>query len=662
MTDLRGREAERRQHASQRDRALLIAAGQIVWVTNASGSVLEDSPSWRNFTGQTFEQFRGSGWLDAVHPDDRDATQHAWEQNMARGGVFEGSYRVRTVDGRYRLLLSRAAPVQTADGTSEWVVLNFDLSDVERFARDHDELSARLEVVSKQQSALRELAAYLSQALTTQEVVQAALVRSPELLGASGALIVMTTEQRGLRVVGQRDMPRDAGANWRVVPVDADFPAAHAIRSGRRVGIAQMDESGPYLDTIPFEIDGRIIGAITFAWQQVEKHDAEFVADVTSVIGQALERAQNFEREQSIAVSLQRSMLPSTLPRVDGAELGATYLPGSDEADVGGDWFESILLDDGRLLLAVGDVMGKGLPAASTMSEFRYALKALSVVSSSPGQLLRHLATYHGHRSGDKDQLLTIVLAVIDPKTRELTWASAGHIPPYLVQPVSNSAVPLDDAQGLPLGLGVEWSETSRQMADGELLMLASDGLVEDRRRSLDAGLLDLQLALASLEVTSAAQVCDRIVEHMVGEGTRDDDVTVLCLRIDARITAAGWALPATPESVPRARGLVAAELTRFGIEDPEVFETVKLLTSELVTNAIRHSHDDIMVCLDRVDRLLRVTVADANADLRLEPKPAQVEGQGGRGLLLVEALATDWGVTPQVPGKQVWFELEIDR
>jgi anti-sigma regulatory factor (Ser/Thr protein kinase) len=289
-------------------------------------------------------------------------------------------------------------------------------------------------------------------------------------------------------------------------------------------------------------------------------------------------------------------------------------------------------------------------------------LKALSVVSASPGQLLQHLATYHGHRSGDKDQLLTLVLAVIDPKTRKLTWASAGHIPPFLVQPATNSAVPLDDAQGLPLGLGVVWRESSRQMADGELLMLASDGLVEDRRRSLDVGLSDLERALAALEVTSAAQVCDQIVGHMVGDRARDDDVTVLCLRIDARITAAGWALPANPESVPRARGLVAAELTRFGIEDPEVFETVKLLTSELVTNAVRHSFDDIMLCLDRIDRLLRVTVLDTNADLRLEPKPAEVEGQRGRGLLLVEALATDWGVTPQAPGKQVWFELEIDR
>ena len=659
-TGERAVQAADRQLSVARARSLLMAVGEIVWSTDKDGAVVEDSPSWRAFTGQTLAEFQGSGWLDALHPNDVDATQQAWDRAIARGAVFEGEYRVRTQDGSYRLLLARAAPVQSAGIVREWAVLNVDLSRIQGLSTDKDELSARLERLGRQQTALRALAASLSEALTTQEVVDSALLRAPILVQATGALVVMSTAERGLRVLGQRDMPSEAGANWRVVPDDAEFPAVEAVRTGERVGVSKREGPGIHLDTLPFVVDGRAIGAITFAFDDSQPHDADFVEDVTKVIGQALERAQNFEREQSIAVSLQRGMLPSTLPRIDGAELGARYLPGSDEADVGGDWFESILLDDGRLLLAVGDVMGKGLPAASTMSEFRHALKALSVVSSSPAELLGFLARYHDTRSGDKDQLLTLVIALVDHGEGSITWASAGHIPPLVTGPEFEGATFLDEAQGLPLGLGVTWTEGKCQLSDGDALMLVSDGLVEDRRRSLVDGLDALESAFGSLSITSAAQACDGLIDQMIGNSARDDDVTTLCLRIDKSITAAGWTLTSKAQSVPTARGKVEQELMRLGVDDPEVIDTVKLLTSELVTNAIRYSDEDLTVCLDRVDRLIRVTVVDTNPDIRLEPKPIEVQAQHGRGLLLVETLATDWGVVPEGSGKQVWFELEM--
>jgi PAS domain S-box-containing protein len=658
----RSAKAELRRRSAERARSLLMATGEILWTTDPSGSVVEDSPSWRRFTGQSWEEFRGRGWLDAVHPDDRAVTLQAWEGAIAEQEVFQAGYRLLTANGEYHPVLARGVPVSTDGDVQEWFGLVIDLSSVAHITSDDEGLSAKLELVSRRQASLRELAAYLSGALTTAEVVELAISRSPELLGAEGALIVLLSSDRGPRVVGQRDMPREAGANWLVVPDDADFPAAQAIRTGKRVEMPWSDDDGYLLDTFPFLVEGTVIGAITYSWSRPQRHDPEFATDVTDVIAEALTRAQHFEREQSIAVSLQRSMLPSTLPRVDGAELGVLYLPGSEEADVGGDWFESILLDDGRLLIAVGDVMGKGLPAASTMSEFRHALKALSVVSSSPRQLLKHLGAYHATRSGDKGQLLTLLLALVDPQTGALTWASAGHIPPVLVLSGGKEFELLDSAQGLPLGLGEDWCEGNRELPDDATLLLVSDGLVEDRHRSMDEGLEQLQSVLTSYPIVSAAQACDIVADHLVADTARADDVTVLCLRKDESITSAGWELEAALESVSMARRLVGAELRRVGVIDPQVVQTMELLTSELVTNAVRVSTEHVTVCLDRIDRLLRLTVVDTNPDIRLEPRPIEVEAEHGRGLQLVESLSNSWGVTPMGWGKQVWFELELDR
>lgn len=655
-------QTEAQWQSEVRDRALLLATAQMLWRGSPEGEVREDSPTWRAFTGQTMDEFRGTGWLQAVHPDDRAQTQQTWADSVPARTAFSMEYRLRAATGEYHLVLARVAPVFVDQRISEWSVCNIDLTGITAPGSPEADVAARLELLGGQQAALRELAAHLSEAMSRQEVVDLALSRAPDLLAAHGALIVLTTHDRGLRVAGQRTMPRDSGARWRLVPDDVDFPAARAIRGNTRVREDREDGFSLCLDSVPLRVDDDVVGAVTFAWEDTEFQHPEFVADVAEVIAQALGRAQDFEREQSISVNLQRGMLPSTLPRVDGAEIGALYLPGSEEADVGGDWFESILLDDGRLLLAVGDVMGKGLPAATTMSEFRHALKALSVVTSSPAEILGHLARYHATRSGDKDQLITLILALVDLSAGDLSVASAGHIPAYLVHHRPTAPEILDEAKGLPLGLGETWTEHRRTLADGDSIVLVSDGLVEDRTRNMVEGLAVLEQALGSIDSVSAAQVCDQVVEKVVGQRTRADDVTVLCLRVDAEIDAAGLQLPAVPASVPRAREYVQRELERLGVRREEVQETVRLLTSELVTNAVRHSSEDITVCVDRVDRLVRVTVVDSDPMIRLEPRPVEVEAEHGRGLQLVEALATQWGVSAMPQGKQVWFELTFTR
>ncbi len=116
--------------SEERFRSLVLASAQVVWTTNPDGWVEEDSPSWRAFTGQTYEQWKGAGWLDAIHPDDREATEQTWLRCVAEKCICETEYRVRAANGSYRWTAVRGVPVVNSDGSiREWVGMNNDITE-----------------------------------------------------------------------------------------------------------------------------------------------------------------------------------------------------------------------------------------------------------------------------------------------------------------------------------------------------------------------------------------------------------------------------------------------------------------------------------------------------------------------------------------------------
>jgi two-component system CheB/CheR fusion protein len=143
VTERRERDRElARSH--ERFRSLVLATSQIVWTTDPQGRVREDSPSWRAYTGQTYEQLRGLGGLDALHPDDRQRTLEDWQDAVAEQRPFAGEYRLRRVDGSYCWNLVRAVPVKDADGTvREWVGMNHDIEEIKRAETARREASRR---------------------------------------------------------------------------------------------------------------------------------------------------------------------------------------------------------------------------------------------------------------------------------------------------------------------------------------------------------------------------------------------------------------------------------------------------------------------------------------------------------------------------------------
>ena len=200
-----------------------------------------------------------------------------------------------------------------------------------------------------------------------------------------------------------------------------------------------------------------------------------------------LENARLYEREHRVAETLQRSLLPESVPELDRAELAARYLPGADEASVGGDWYDAITLGEGRVVLVIGDVVGRGVKAASAMGQLRNAVRAYLLEGYGPAPTLERVNRLLDTLGGG---FATISLLVVDTAGGELVYANAGHPPPLVVGP-DGATHWLDAGLAPPIGAAsdVAYREAQDAIPEGGALVLYTDGLVERRNEPIDAGL-----------------------------------------------------------------------------------------------------------------------------------------------------------------------------
>jgi serine phosphatase RsbU (regulator of sigma subunit) len=300
--------------------------------------------------------------------------------------------------------------------------------------------------------------------------------------------------------------------------------------------------SGRTLDTgdeqawvgLPLLAAGMPLGALRFSFKTprtILEEERVFLEALAGQCALAVERAEMYEKEHTAAVTLQRSLLPDELPSVRGLVLDARYLPRSTE--VGGDWYDVFRLPDRRLAVTVGDVMGKGLLAAAGMGRVRNALRALALTDPRPAAVLAGLDRLFTATERE-EQVTTITYLVIDPETGEGQAGNAGHPPTLLLTP---GALPVLDAAeaGTPLG----WASPRRQHAfrlpPGSTAVFYSDGLVENRRRGLDAGLDELVRVAASAPEDlgdAPGRLLQYLLDHMLAGYEQDDDVTVLVMHV----------------------------------------------------------------------------------------------------------------------------------
>ncbi|WDF40947.1 SpoIIE family protein phosphatase [Streptomyces sp. T12] len=450
-----------------------------------------------------------------------------------------------------------------------------------------------------------------------------------------------------------------------VRPVFADAPAARAalpellgddgeliIPDGQRAILA------------PLRGRRRVIGAAVFLRRPdriaFEPDDLLVAAQLATHSALGIDKAVLYGREAYIADELQRTMLPETLPRPTGVRLASRYLPAAETARVGGDWYDAIPLPGSRVALVVGDVMGHSMTSAAIMGQLRTTAQTLAGLDLPPQEVLHHLDE-QAQRLGT-DRMATCLYAVYDPVSHRITIANAGHPPPVLLH-LGGRAEVLRVPAGAPIGVGgVDFEAVELDAPAGATLLLYTDGLVESRLRDVWTGIEQLREKLAATAQLTGPDhpppleaLCDEVLD-MLGPGDRDDDIALLAARFDgiAPSDVAYWFLEPEDAAPGRARRLARRALARWGME--ELTDSVELLVSEVVTNAVRYASRPVTLRLLRTD-VLRCEVGDDVPQLpRL--RQARATDEGGRGLYLVNRLARRWGATRLSTGKVVWFEL----
>jgi PAS domain S-box-containing protein len=569
ITDRRKQE-EALRRSEERYRSLVQAGAQVVWVTTPTGKIAEDSPEWRWITGQTVDEYLGSGWLDAIHAEDRERVEREWRDCVAKGKVFDSRYRVRTKSGSYRHYDVRAVPIERDGKIIEWVGASTDVTGQREAEEMRGRLTEQLSAAALRTVRLQQATSMLAEAITVEQVVEVITEVGRSAIGAERSAVAMLDPERlRLRTVNPAGLPDSPGSPSGDMPLDVPSVMTMAILARRPLLVENPDDLRRQFEDeanvdfflqhtderawvgLPLLSSGAPLGALRFSFTRPRKITDEERVFLEALAGQcalALERAALFEREHTTAETLQRSLLPDSLPTVPGVILEARYLPVTRNMEIGGDWYDAFRLPDGKLAVAAGDVMGKGLTAAAGMGRVRNALRALALTDPRPAAVLAGLDRLF-IATELEEQVTTVAYLVLDPVTGEGMAGSAGHLPLLLL---SGDAPPrLDKAEaGTPLGWASPRQQYAFRLPPGNTAVLYSDGLVENRRRGLDAGLDELVAVTADAPaeaVGNPAMLLDYLVERMLTGYEQDDDVTVLVVHSPRRaggasVTSAGGA------------------------------------------------------------------------------------------------------------------------
>jgi len=545
------------KRSEERYRSLVQGGAQVVWVAGPDGAMKEDSPEWRWITGQSVEQFTGAGWLESVHPEDRERVERDWRECVRTGKIFDDRYRIRTKAGAYRHYDVRAVPIERDGRIVEWVGASTDVTSQREAEEMRGRLTEQLSAAALRTARLQQATSMLAEALTVEQVVEVITEVGRTAIGAlRSAVALLDTDGARLRVVNDdlRNAPDSAGGE---LTLASPSVMTKAIATRRPILVEDPEDLRRQFED-ELEIDpervamsderswvglalltaGAPLGALRFSFSRPRKITEEERVFLEALAGQcslAVERAGLYEREHTTAETLQRSLLPDQLPSVPGLLLGAMYRPVTKNMEIGGDWYDAFRLADQRLAVAVGDVMGKGLTAAAGMGRVRNALRALALTDPRPAAVLGGLDRLF-NATEEEEQVTTLAYLVIDPETGDGVLGNAGHLPALVLE--AGCAPRFDQVEaGTPLGWASPRKQHAFNLRPGSTAVFYSDGLVENRNRGLDAGLEELAAvaARAGAELLARPErLLEYLVERMLAGHEQDDDVTVLVMHVPA--------------------------------------------------------------------------------------------------------------------------------
>jgi PAS domain S-box-containing protein len=671
-------ELDAKSRAAARSEAILHAAFDDAPIGMArldlEGRVTEANRALAALLGHQPADLRHRRFDDFVHADDVGAGT----DGRAAVAAAEHEARLLSADGTAipcAVSVSRARP---GGGVPDLVVLQVqDLrerrrAEAERAQRVRAQTArAEAERTSERLRAVQRISDAALGTLAFDDLVDELLDRTVEALAVDTAAVRLDEAQ------GPTVVCRGARPGAPATATDCAKPLGDAVASTLQARLI---------------VDGEDIGALlvgTLAPRAFTDDDRALLRLAADRAGIGIQRARLFQREHRIAEELQRNLLPAKLPEVPGFATAARYFAAGAGSQVGGDWYDAVLQPDGRLLLIVGDVAGRGIAAASTMGQLRSALRAYALDGHGPASLLERLNAF---QVGLADRGMTTVgLISIDPATGGLRYAKAGH-PPALVVDADGATTWLDDVTGIPLGAvdDATYTEGEATLTPGGTIVLYTDGLVELRGEPLDRGFE--RLAAATVCAPDAIDaLCDAILAGTLANPDAEDDVTLLVLRMAAdrgrprdgsfprrrtdlrarqlrpgtwpydRLRSAAVELPGGPQASAAARRVVAETLA--GVTSPPELDDVRIVVTELVDNAVvhggaGHAEARVAVHLAAADERLRVEVSSRGAlfDLR---RPSPPEVPGGLGLFLVDRLSSRWGLEDGDGDVCVWFEID---
>ncbi|MFI8189269.1 SpoIIE family protein phosphatase [Streptomyces sp. NPDC085946] len=315
-----------------------------------------------------------------------------------------------------------------------------------------------------------------------------------------------------------------------MLPHVADEDLPRIARSPEAAELLRRAGVHSYL-AVPLIARGEVLGALDLKRTgnpvPFGEDDLLLARELAARAAVQIDNARWYQNARDTALTLQRSLLPSHPPMTGGLEVASRYQPAGATSEVGGDWFDVIPLDGGKTALVVGDVMGSGITAATTMGRLRTATNTLASLDLDPALLLEHLDKI---TIGLDDAIATCVYAVHDPRLRQCHIANAGHLPPVRMH-AGRAPELLDLPTGVPLGVGgVTFSTTTVDLEPGDRLVLYTDGLVETRRHPLDERLATL-LDLLGGPDRPLEEVCDLLLRTL-HEPDNSDDVALLIARV----------------------------------------------------------------------------------------------------------------------------------
>jgi PAS domain S-box-containing protein len=644
--------------SEERFRAAFANAPIGIGLVDPDGCWLQVNQALCDIVGQSQSRLVGEHFSKILVPDDRD---------KARGdmkGLLAGERHNYSVERRY--LHADGFPVDVLVSVSiardaEGEPLNFiiqalDMTERKQAERERAErlqeqaARAEAEAVAETIQRLQRITDVALRHLSLDDLLRELLAEITDILEVEGAAIGLL----------------DATGNTLVI--EATFGYAQTVERGFRVALGEgftgrIASSGqpavlaeaagieplePFLREanigsllgVPLRNDGRTTGVLHVG----TKRSREFSNEDTSLLqlaadraALAIEHARSYERERGVVETLQRSLIPEQLPRLPGLEMAARYQPGGPRADVGGDWYDAIALEGGQVGLAMGDVVGHGLEAASLMGQLRNALRAYALEEHPVGIVVEKLDTLV--QSFEQGRMATLLYLVVDADLSRIRFASAGHLPPLLVGP-DGEAHYVEEAASVPLGvMPGGYDEAVVDIEPGTTLVLYTDGLVEERGEPIDDGLERLRRAVVDGPDDPEA-MCDHVLQAMGRAGRAADDVAMFVLRtVAVAVPTMTLELSTQPRALTGLRRTLGRWLEAGGASLEES-QDIRMAAHEAACNSMEHAYgfEEATFKLDasREDGEVSIVVRDTGG----WREPRQTDR--GRGLELMRALMDD--------------------